>query len=283
MTAKEEHLVSFKSVVYLLFSSLSLPRILILLLLLMSNNVYPNPGPIFSCSVCTGNVTWSIRLVQCCTWSIWVYLRWSLTTLLQVQCCRQLSLLKLSSLLCRHFSWGSPTFQYYDFFFEALQHVYLHCSICPPLPMQSPKPPSPANFLPSFCPHHNYSLYTFPPSYASGCSSTPPNFFSSSSSDLFSVPQWNAGSLQARSTELLSLILFHPVDLICIEESNLHPASSFWIPGFFALTTITTTLAFFLLTIHTPAVVSSFSLGRACFSLNPLPPFSLSLIPTLTM
>ena len=37
--------------------SLALLRLLILLLLLMSGNV-SNPGPIFSCSVCTGNVTW---------------------------------------------------------------------------------------------------------------------------------------------------------------------------------------------------------------------------------
>ena len=32
-------------------------RLLILLLLLMSGNVHPNPGPIFPCSVCAGNVT----------------------------------------------------------------------------------------------------------------------------------------------------------------------------------------------------------------------------------
>ena len=38
--------------------SLALLRLLILFLLLMSSNVYPNPGPIFPCSVCAGNVTW---------------------------------------------------------------------------------------------------------------------------------------------------------------------------------------------------------------------------------
>ena len=37
--------------------SLAHLRLLILLLLLMSGNVYPNPGPIFPCSVCAGNVT----------------------------------------------------------------------------------------------------------------------------------------------------------------------------------------------------------------------------------
>ena len=33
-------------------------RLLILLFLLMSGNVRPNPGPVFPRSVCAGNVTW---------------------------------------------------------------------------------------------------------------------------------------------------------------------------------------------------------------------------------
>ena len=53
----------------------NLPRLLILLLLLMSGNVYSNPGPIFPCSVCAGNVAWRGKSVQCCTCSKWVYLR----------------------------------------------------------------------------------------------------------------------------------------------------------------------------------------------------------------
>ena len=42
-----------------LFSCLSLARfrLLILFLFQMSGNVHPNPGPVFSCSVCTGNVS----------------------------------------------------------------------------------------------------------------------------------------------------------------------------------------------------------------------------------
>ena len=40
-----------------------------LLILLMSDNVHPNPGPIFPCSVCAGNVTWQGKSVQCCTCS----------------------------------------------------------------------------------------------------------------------------------------------------------------------------------------------------------------------
>ena len=44
--------------------SLALLRLLILLLLLMSGNVYPNPGLIFPCSVCAGNVTWRSKSAQ---------------------------------------------------------------------------------------------------------------------------------------------------------------------------------------------------------------------------
>ena len=64
---------------FFLFScpSLALFRFLILLLLLMSRNVHPNPGPIFSCFVCTVNVTWRGKSMQCCTCSKWVHLRCS--------------------------------------------------------------------------------------------------------------------------------------------------------------------------------------------------------------
>ena len=73
----------------LLFSCpfLALLRLLILLLLLMSGNVHPNSGPIFPCSVCTGNVTSWGKSVQCCTCSKWVHLR-----------CSQLSLSKFRAL-----------------------------------------------------------------------------------------------------------------------------------------------------------------------------------------
>ena len=53
--------------------------------------------------------------------------------------------------------------------------------------------------------------------------------------DSLKVLQWNAGGLQARSTELLHFISSPPIDLICIQESNLNLSSSFRIPGFSAL------------------------------------------------
>ena len=46
-------------------------------LLLMSGNVHPNPGPIFPCSVCAGNVTWRGKSVRCCTCSICCTLQFS--------------------------------------------------------------------------------------------------------------------------------------------------------------------------------------------------------------
>ena len=54
---------------------------LLIFLLLMSGNVHPNPGPIFPCSVCAGNVPWRGKSVQCCTCSKWVHLRCSLLSL----------------------------------------------------------------------------------------------------------------------------------------------------------------------------------------------------------
>ena len=76
--------------------SLALLRFLILLLFLMNGNVHPNPGPIFSCSVCAGNVTWRGKSVQCCTCSKWVHLR-----------CSQPSLSKFKTLGSSH-SWSCP-------------------------------------------------------------------------------------------------------------------------------------------------------------------------------
>ena len=79
--------------------SLALLRLLIFLLLLMSGNVHPNPGLIFPCSVCTGNVIWRGQSVQCCACSKWVHLR-----------CSRLSLSKFRALGSSH-SWSCPTCQ----------------------------------------------------------------------------------------------------------------------------------------------------------------------------
>ena len=79
--------------------SLALLCLLIFLLLLMSGNVHPNPGPIFPCSVCTGNVTWRGKSVRCYACSKWVHLR-----------CSQLSLSQFRALGSSH-SWSCPPFR----------------------------------------------------------------------------------------------------------------------------------------------------------------------------
>ena len=61
---------------------------------------------------------------------------------------------------------------------------------------------------------------------APGCPSTPPA--SPGLSQGSSIECWSSLS---RSTELLHFLSSHPVDLICIQESNLISSSSFWIPG----------------------------------------------------
>ena len=70
---------------------------LLILLVLMSSNVNPNPGPIYPCSVCAGILTWWDGSVQCCTCSKWVHLR-----------CSLLSLSKFRTLSSSH-SWSCPS------------------------------------------------------------------------------------------------------------------------------------------------------------------------------
>ena len=99
------------------------------------------------------------------------------------------------------------------------------------------------------------------------------------------ILQWYAGSIRVRNTELQHFISPHPVDLICIQESNLNSPSSFRIPGFFALRFDGTHFrsGIFLLMSQTLAAASSFSSGRAYPSMSLLPPFFLHLTPTLIM
>ena len=50
------------------------PLIFIFMLLLISGDIHPNPGPIDPCSVCSRRVTWGNRSVQCTNCSLWVHL-----------------------------------------------------------------------------------------------------------------------------------------------------------------------------------------------------------------
>ena len=183
--------------------SLAFLRLLILLLLLMSGNVHPNPGPIFPCSVCTGNVTWRGKSVQCFACSKWVHLR-----------CSQLSLSQFRALDSSH-SWScspcritvTPSSDSSEMYTFTVQF-------------------GPASANAALSPHPR--LQTFYPPFAHYISFP-------SAPDCPMVLQWNAGGLRAMNTELLHFLSSHPVDLICIQESNLSSSSSFRIPGFSAL------------------------------------------------
>ena len=153
-----------------LFSCLSLVRfrLLVFILLLNSDNVHHNPGPVFRFSVCAGNVTWRGRSVQCCTWSKWVHLRCSLLSF---------SKFRNSELLADLTPPPPPPLrpcffrrQHYDFLVGFLQVVHLHCLIwplCPLVPMQLSRPTlafnPPIPLPPTFCllplhPHHRLML-----------------------------------------------------------------------------------------------------------------------------
>ena len=49
------------------------PLILISMLLLISGDIHPNPGPIDPSSVCSRRVTWGNRSIQCTNCSLWVH------------------------------------------------------------------------------------------------------------------------------------------------------------------------------------------------------------------
>ena len=159
--------------------------------------------------------------MQCCTCSEWVHLR-----------CSQLSLSKFRALGSSH-SWScfpcrntvTPSSDSSDMYTSTVQ------SAPPPLLMLHSrvtfisKPP--ILLLPI--------LYPFPLPFTTVPCSWPSFYASSPPPDSLRVLQWNAGGLRARSTELLHFLSSHPVDHICIQESNLNSSSSFRIPGFSAL------------------------------------------------
>ena len=121
-----------------------------------------------------------------------------------------------------------------DSLFGLLRPVYLHCSIWPPLPMQHSRPtltfkplivfPSTSYLFPLH-PHHRLMLLA-----VSLCL-----LFLFLLPDSLRVFQWNDGDLRVRSTELLHFLSSHPLEFICIPESNLNLSASFQIPGFSAL------------------------------------------------
>ena len=239
----------------------------------MSGNVHLNPGPIFPCSVCPGNVTWRGKSVQCCTCFKWVHLR-----------CSQLSLSKFRALGSTH-SWScspccntlTPSSDSSNMYTSTVQsgppsanaalspHHHLQTSYPPSVHFSSP-PPAPS-----------------PPPLAPGCPSASPV----SSLPLTPSGFFN-GMLEVFEPGALNYFTFsRPILSILSASRNpilTHlPLSKFLNSLLCALIAPTPGLAFSLLMPRTLAAVSSFSSGRAYPFLNSLPSFFLCSIPTLIM
>ena len=251
-------------------ASLALLRFLILLLLLMSGNVHPNPGPIFPCSVCAGNVIWRSKSVQCCACSKWLHLR-----------CSQLS--KFRALGSSH-SCSCP---------PPAESLWLPprtpptcipplCNLVPPLLALLSRPT--LVFKPLIPP---FAHYISPPSAASPPSLAPGFLYAPPASTLpLTLSGFFNGILDVFEPEALNYsTFFRPILLTLSAFRNpiltLLPLSGFLASLLCVLIVPTPGLAFSLLIPRTLATVSSFSSGRAYISLNFLPPLFLRLIPTL--
>ena len=251
--------------------TLALLRLLILLLLLMSGNVHSNPGPIFPCSVCAGNVTWRGKSVLCCTCSKWVHLR-----------CSQLSLSNFRALGSSH-SWSclpcrntvTPSSDSSDTYTSTVQSgpflLMLHSRIIPVfklpiphLPISSSSAPSPSSLLVAIF------LRLLPPLLPLTLS----GFFN--------------GMLEVSEPETLNYFIFYRPILSILSASRnpiltLLPLSGFLESLLCILIAPTPGLAFSLLIPRTPAAALSFSSGRAYPFPNFLSPLFLRLIPALIM
>ena len=235
----------------------------------MSGNVYSNPGPIFPCSVCAGNMTWQGKSVQCCTCSKWVHLR-----------CSQLSLSKFRALGSSH-SWScSPCCNTVTLSSDSSDMYTSPVQSGPPLLMlysrlQTSYPPL-ALFIssPSAPP---------PPSLTPGCPSAP-----SFSSSPLSLSGFFNGMLEVFEPGALSYFtFFRPILSILSAFRNpilIHlPLSGFLDSLLCVLIAPTPGLALSLLMTRTLAAALSLSSGMAYLFLNFLPPLFLRLIPTLIM
>ena len=254
--------------------TLALLRLLILLLLLMSGNVHPNPGPIFPCSVCAGNVTWRGKSVQCCACSKWVHLR-----------CSQLSLSNFRALGSSHF-WSCPlcrntvtpassdSSNTYTSTVESGPPLLMLLS-CPTLVSKLLIPHLPILYLLPLPSHHRLLLlaillHLLPPLLPLTLS----GFFN--------------GMLEVFEPGALNYFtFFHPIlsTLSAFRNPILThlPLSGFLDSLFCVLIAPTPGLAFSLLMPRMPVAALSFSPDRAYPFLNFLPPLFLHSIPTLIM
>ena len=255
-----------------LFSCPSL-ALLRLVLLLMSGNVYSNPGPIFPCFVCAGNVTWRGKSVQCCACSKWVHLR-----------CSQLSLSQFRALGSSHF-WScspcritvTPSSDSSDMYTSTVQSgpVSANAALSPHPRLQTTYPHLPILYLLPLPLHHHplltaFLLHLLPPLP----SLTLSGFFN--------------GMLQVFEPGALNYFIFFRPILSTLSAfrnpmSTHLPLSEFLGSLLCALIAPTPGLAFSLLIPRMLAAALSFSSGRAYLFLNFLPLLFHRLILTLIM
>ena len=250
----------------------------------MSGNVHPNPSPVFLCSVCVGNVTRSVRLVQCCICSKLVHLK-----------CSLLFLSRFKILGSSH-SWSCPHCCVLGSAEDSTPTntvnsprtppaCILHCAtwpICPPCANAAP-PPHPC-FQISYPPSTHFvssPSEPSPPLHASGCFSIP----LLSSSPLTCSGFFNEMLEVSEPGALNYYTLFRLILLTLFVSRNLTlthlPLSGSLDSLLCDLIAPSPGLAFFLPIPGTLAAVSLFSSGRAYPSLNFLPPLFLRFTPTL--
>ena len=243
----------------------------------MSGNVHPNPGPIFPCYVCAGNVTWRGKSVQCCICYKWVHLR-----------CSQLSLSKFRAHDSSH-SWSCPPCCVPTCNTVTLSSnssdMYTSTVKSSPSSANAELPPHPRlqiSYPPSA---HSVSSPSVPspPSLAPGFPSAPPAF-----SPPLSLTEFFNGMLEVFEPEALNhFTFFRPILVVLSVSRNpifTHlPLSGFQDSLLCVLIAPTSGLTFSLVMPRSLAVVSSFSSGKVHLSLNFLHPLFLRLIRTLIM
>ena len=240
----------------------------------MSGNVDSNTGPIFSCSVCAGKVTWWGNSVQCCTCFKWVHLR-----------CSQLSHSKFRA-LGNSYSWScppccvptrntvTPFSKSFVMYTSTVQSgppfLMLHFR---PTPFSKPLIPHlPIVYLLPLIP-----LTTVPCSWLFFCAFSP-----------LTLSGFLNGMLEVFEPRALNYFTFSGPILLTLSVSRnpiltYLPLSGLLDSLFCILIAPNPGLAFSLLMPRTLAAVSSFLSGRAYPSPNFLPPLFLHLIATLIM
>ena len=224
------------------------PLILVFMLLFISGDIHPNPGPIDPCSVCSRRVTWGNRSVQCTNCSLWVLLS-----------CSGLSPAGFRKISSGH-SWTCPMCPSSSQPLPSLSHpnpVSSFFSVSPSIHTPNP-PPSLTNTHktisskmyplktttnnPAYPPNHPQLIFT----YRLSASSTPPpqtqhtispltqsSFHPSSPSrNNLRILQWNANGIRFRRTELIQFLSHNQYNLIFIKESLPSSDSIFGIPGY---------------------------------------------------